>query len=118
MNTFFRVRGLLALIVAYAVAVQGVLLPMAASASFLTEAALCAAEKGSPTPARQDHGLDCPCATVCAAQGLAAAAPPAAAVAIEPPREFAGHLVSAGVFEIARVTAPYLPHFPRAPPFA
>jgi hypothetical protein len=86
MSECFRFRRLVALVAAYVMALQGLLLPLSVVAYATADAGLCAAAPLHPVPPSGDDGSPCPCAAGCGMQCCAPvlAAPPHAGVAPAP----------------------------------
>lgn len=111
-----RTRHIVALIAAYTVALQGLLLPLSVVAAGPFAAALCVTEyTGGPQPG---HNTGCPCAAGCGPQCCTAnlATPPAdgdLAVAAS------SHIVAPiAALQPAIRASNYRPQLPRAPPLA
>ena len=114
-----RSRRIIALIAAYVVALQALLLPLAVAASSPFELTLCAAAAsvdGSPSPAGHDSGCPCAagCGTQCCVQSLAGS--PQVTVAYR----HAGFSVFVLLPSIKAAIRPVIrgPQFPRGPPAA
>ncbi len=111
-----RPRRIVALIAAYVVALQALLLPLSVVAGAAADFSLCtSASRGAPQPA--NHDTSCPCAAGCGMQCCVSA--------LAAPPQTGGILVRSGVRialppVIASVTRPYLrtPQLARAPPAA
>jgi hypothetical protein len=118
MNRSNRSRRIVALLAAYVVALQALLLPLsvAAGAGFDTGICVSSSSEGSPHPAGHDDGCGCAagCGMQCCAQSLAA--PPQITVALGFTRAEA--LIPALALEPAARPSPKGPQVPRAPPAA
>jgi hypothetical protein len=114
---FLRVVALLA---AYVVALQALLLPLSVAVGDPIDLSLCAAAtsvESSPAPVSPQTG--CPCAAGCGMQCAihALSGPPSIAVAIADIR--AGATASApGIYAVVRLAERQRPQIPRAPPAA
>jgi hypothetical protein len=106
-----------ALIAAYAVALQGLLWPLALAAGHPLQTSLCseaAATSGTPAPARHDNG--CPCAAGCGMQCCVQTfvGPPQTVIALQLTRAVA--MTPAPVLAPVVRLADRSPQVPRAPP--
>jgi hypothetical protein len=119
MGEFFLPRRLVALAVAYVIALQALLLPLSVAASSGLAFGLCSAATladGSPAPAGHDTG--CPCAAGC---GMSCCVQ---ALANPPPGAAALDQTSAIAMQPAPTLSPIIrqadrsPQIPRAPPTA
>jgi hypothetical protein len=119
MSKTVRARQISALVAAYVVALQALLLPLSVAAASPFETSLCAAAmsaNGVPSPASHDTG--CPCAAgygmQCCAQTLAGPAQ----ITITCDATSAIGLTPAPAIEPVIRLADRSPHIPRAPPVA
>jgi hypothetical protein len=119
MSESARSPRVIALVAAYVVALQALLLPLSVAAGGPFESSLCAAVAsvdGSPSPAGHDSGCPCAagCGTQCCVQTLAG--PPQVTVAYR----HTGFSVFAPLPSIEAAIRPVIrgPQFPRGPPAA
>ena len=110
-----RVRVSIALIAAYVVALQALLLPLSVAAAGPFAAALCVSHAGNSAPVNPSG---CPCAAGCGMQCCAHT------LAVPTPAVIGAGQTYAGVMlpeiRLAGVVHPvrHCPHIPRAPPLA
>jgi hypothetical protein len=115
MSEIARTRRGVALIAAYVVALQALLLPLSVAAGPFA-GSLCASVNGSPSPVSHEQG--CPCAAGCGMQCCAQtlAGPPQIVIALGPTRTIV--IAPAPVIQpVVRVTERG-PQVARAPPVA
>ncbi len=116
MNQPIRSRRIVALIAAYVVALQALLLPLSVVAGAAPDFSLCAASSHA-TPPPGGHGTSCPCAAGCGMRFCvqALASPPQTVIVL-------GRVgvQIAPLQAIASIVRPYLrsPQLARAPPAA
>jgi len=112
-----RSRRIVALVAAYVVALQALLLPLSVAAGAAADFSLCTAASSHGAPQPASHDTSCPCAAGCGMQCCvsALAVPPQTTIALA--REGA-RIAPPSV--IASVARPYLrsPQLARAPPAA
>ena len=110
-----RTRRIFALLAAYVVALQALLLPLSVATANPFQANLCS-EASNGSPVRHDTG--CPCAAGCGMQCHmpALAGPPQLVVADQPARGIVVRMAPARE-SVIRI-ASHNPHSPRAPPAA
>ena len=117
MGKSIRSRRLVALLAAYVVALQALLLPLSVAAGTQFSSGLCVTlADGSHSPGSRDSG--CPCAAGCGMQccGQAFVAPPPVVATVAPAFEFAPG--PAPAIEPVLRPAGRGRHAPRAPPAA
>jgi|BarGraIncu00222A_1022003.scaffolds.fasta_scaffold72344_2 hypothetical protein len=119
MSKSLRYRHVIALAVAYVVALQASLLPLSVAAGSPFHSSLCAAAAatdGSPQPTGHDGGCPCAagCGTQCCVQSLAG--PPQVAIILAPRRAIA--MTPMRAIEPVIRPADRSPQIPRAPPAA
>jgi hypothetical protein len=115
MSTPLHCRRLVALVAAYVVALQALLLPLSVAAGTQFSSSLCVAlADGSHSP--NSHDNSCPCAAGCGMQccGQAFPAPPTVVTAVAPVCGFA--FVPAPAIKLVLRPAGKGPQIPRAPP--
>jgi hypothetical protein len=117
MSKSLRYRHVIALAVAYVVALQASLLPLSVAAGSPFHSSLCAAAAatdGSPQPTGHDGGCPCAagCGTQCCVQSLAG--PPQVAIILAPTRAIA--MTPMRAIEPVIRPADRSPQVPRAPP--
>ncbi len=117
MSKPLRARRVVALVAAYVVALQALLLPLSLAAAGLLQSSLCSeATSAGGSPAKHETGCPCAagCGTSCCAQTLLG--PPQITVALGPTRAVA----IGPAYAIAPVVrlADRSPQIPRAPPAA
>jgi len=119
MSKTVRARQISALVAAYVVALQALLLPLSVAAASPFETSLCAAAmsaNGAPSPASHDTG--CPCAAGCAMQCCAQTLAGPAQITITCGATRAIALTPAPAIEPVIRLADRSPQIPRAPPVA
>ncbi|MGA2565961.1 MAG: hypothetical protein ABSF41_03945 [Pseudolabrys sp.] len=119
MSKTVRARHIIALVAAYVVALQALLLPLSVAAASPFKTSLCAAAmsaNGAPSPASHDSG--CPCAAGCGMQCCAQTfvGPPQFTVTRGATR--AVSMTRAPAIESVIRLADRTPQIPRAPPVA
>jgi len=117
MSKAVRSRRIVALVAAYVVALQALLLPLSVTAGAAFSSSLCAASaEGSQPPSNHETG--CPCATSCGMQccGQALIGPQQVVIALALPQARA--LTAAPAIEPIVRPAGRDPQLPRAPPAA
>jgi hypothetical protein len=113
----FRSRRIIALIAAYVVALQALLLPLSVAAG-AADFSLCVSSVSASSHSGDDHGTGCPCAAGCGAQCCASAtAGPPPAMVVHAPAAIARIAPPRTIVSVAR---PHLhsPQLARAPPAA
>jgi hypothetical protein len=119
MSRTIRARHLIAVIAAYVVALQALLLPLSVAAGSPFATTLCAAaasDDGAPSPSNHDSG--CPCAAGCGMQCCAQTFVGPAQITLAPGVTRAVTMTLAPVLEPVVRMADRGPQIPRAPPAA
>jgi hypothetical protein len=113
-----RSRRIVALIAAYVVALQALLLPLSVAAGSPFINSLCASAAGTTQQKPISHQTGCPCAAGCGMQCCAQGLAGAPQVAVAPAMSQSYVLVAAPVLAPAVLTSERGPQIPRAPPAA
>ena len=113
-----RSRRIIALIAAYVVALQALLLPLSVAAGSPFTNGLCASSAGTTQQKPVSHQTGCPCAAGCGMQCCAQGLAGALQVAIVPALSQSYALAAAPVLAPAMRAFERRPQIPRAPPTA
>lgn len=116
MSRIVRTRHIVALIAAYAIALQALLLPLSIAAAGPLTAVNCTSAQPGHVPST--HQTGCPCATGCMTHCCDSSLDVPASVRVVAPSLVSRQITHTYAFAAVRRVADHRPQIPRAPPAA